>query len=153
MVQEHLEQARQQFEHVARLEPRDQLAAQFARVMTSPPEAPDAPTTAPPRAADPAERHEPSPPSTALLGTWKATPTPDLSNGLTLERDRRFTWKDSYHGQADSIRGVADYLDGVLTLTPSQAPALVGRVVNPGEKPFGFELLGGPQAATIRFSR
>ena len=44
-------------------------------------------------------------------------------------------------------------LDGVLTLTQAEAPALVGKVVNLGEKQFGFELLGGPQAATIRFSR
>jgi hypothetical protein len=33
------------------------------------------------------------------------------------------------------------------------APALVGKIVNLGEKQFGFELAGGPQSAAIQFSR
>jgi hypothetical protein len=41
----------------------------------------------------------------------------------------------------------------VLTLNQAEAPALVGKVVNLGDAQFGFELLGGPEAATIRFSR
>jgi tetratricopeptide (TPR) repeat protein len=153
MVQEHLEQARQQFEHVAKLEPRDKLAAQFAKALTAPSEAPTAAATGPAGASDKAETHEPSPPPATLLGTWKAKPMPDLSIELTLRDDGQFTWDVNSRGQADSITGDAGYVDGVLTLTQADAPALVGKVVNLGEKQFGFELLGGLQAATVRFSR
>jgi hypothetical protein len=78
---------------------------------------------------------------------------PDLSIELTLREDGQFTWDVNSNGQTDAITGDADYVDGVLTLTQGDAPALVGKVVNLGEKQFGFELLGGPQAATVQFSR
>jgi tetratricopeptide (TPR) repeat protein len=153
MVQEHFEQARREFEQVVELEPRDKLAAQFAKALTAPSEAPTAATTGPARASDTAEMHEPSPPPAALLGTWKAKPMPDLSIGLTLREDGQFTWDVNSRGQSDSINGDAEFVDGVLTLTQADAPALVGKVVKLGEKQFGFELLGGPQFATISFSR
>jgi len=76
-----------------------------------------------------------------------------MSIELTLREDGQFTWDVNSRGQADSITGDADYVDDVLTLTQAEAPALAGKVVDLGEKQFGFELLGGPQAATIRFSR
>ena len=78
---------------------------------------------------------------------------PDMSIELTLREDGQFTWDVNSRGQADSITGDADYTDGVLKLTQADAPALVGKIVNLGEKQFGFELLGGPQVATIQFSR
>ena len=78
---------------------------------------------------------------------------PDLSIELTLREDGQFTWDVNSRGQADSITGDTDYVDGVLTLTQADAPALAGKVVNLGEKQFGFELLGGSHAATIQFSR
>ena len=79
---------------------------------------------------------------------------PDLSIELTL-RGRRSVHLGCQRQGSVPIRSPAmrDYLDGVLTLTQADAPALVGKVVNLGEKQFGFELLGGPQAATIQFSR
>jgi hypothetical protein len=44
-------------------------------------------------------------------------------------------------------------VDGILTLLQADAPPLAGKVVNLGERQFGFELSGGPQGATIQFSR
>jgi tetratricopeptide (TPR) repeat protein len=153
MVQDYLEQARQQFEYVAKIEPRDQLAAQFAKLLGAPSVTPTAAASNPQGATGRAEAQEPSPPPTALLGAWKAKPMPDLSIELTLRADGQFTWNVNSKGQTDSITGDADYLDGVLTLAQADAPTLVGKVVNLGEKQFGFELLDGPQAATIAFSR
>jgi hypothetical protein len=45
------------------------------------------------------------------------------------------------------------YRDGILTLTQADARDLVGKIVDLGERQFGFELQGGPRAATIQFSR
>ena len=153
MVQEHVERAREQFGYAAQLQPRDKLAAQFAKALAAPSEAPSEVATGPARASETAGTHEPSPPPAALLGIWKARPMPDLSIELILREDGQFTWDVNTGGQADSISGDADYVDGVLTLTQADAPALVGKIVDLGEKQFGFELLGGSQAATVRFSR
>jgi tetratricopeptide (TPR) repeat protein len=153
LVQDHIEQARQQFEQVVKLQPRDEVAAQLVKMLSPPSEAPAVAATDPARAAETAQMHQPSPPPAALVGTWKAKPMPDLSIELTVREDGQFAWDVNSNGQADSITGEADYLDGVLTLTQADASALVGKVINLGEKQFGFELLDGPQAATIQFSR
>ena len=129
------------------------MAAQFVKLLTPPSEAPAVAATDPARATETAGMHQPSPPPAALRGTWKARPTPDLSIELTVREDGQFTWDINTNGQAESIAGAADYADGVLTLTQDDAPALVGKVVNLGEKQFGFELVGGPQSATVQFSR
>jgi hypothetical protein len=153
LVQEHVEQARQQFELVVKLQPKDQLAAQFVKLLTAPAEAPAAAEADSARAAEADQVRKPSPPPAALVGTWKAKPAPDLSIELTVREDGQFTWDVNTNGQTDSIVGDAEYADGVLTLTQDDAPALVGKVVNLGEKQFGFEVSGGPQSATIQFSR
>jgi tetratricopeptide (TPR) repeat protein len=153
LVQEHVEQARQQFEQVVKLQPKDQLAAQFVKLLTAPAEAPAAAEAGSARAAATDQVRQPSPPPAALVGTWKAKPAPDLSIELTVREDGQFTWDVSTNGQANSIAGAADYADGVLTLTQDDAPALVGTIVNLGEKQFGFEFASGPQTATIQFSR
>jgi tetratricopeptide (TPR) repeat protein len=153
MVQDHREQARQQFEEVARLQPKDELSALFAKALSS---SSHAPTTAAPDAAPAsktAEVLEPSPPPAALVGTWKAKPMPDLSIGLTLRGNGEFSWEVNTKGHTDSVSGDASYRDGVLTLTQADAPDLIGKIVNLGDKQFGFELQGGGHAATIQFSR
>jgi tetratricopeptide (TPR) repeat protein len=153
MVQDHLEAARQQFAYVVELQPKDALAAQFARLLAAPSEAPTAAATDTSRATETAGMQQPSSPPAALHGTWKARPAPDLSIELTVRRDGQFTWDVNSKGQTDSISGDADFVDGVLTLVQADAPPLAGKVVNLGATQFGFQLLEGPQAATIQFSR
>src|SRR5262249_1833086 len=99
MVQDHLEHARQQFAYIVELQPKDELSAQFAKVLTAPSEAPAVGATDPTRATDAAEMHEPSPPPAALRGTWKAKPMPDLSIELTVREDGQFTWDVNSNGQ------------------------------------------------------
>ena len=143
----------QQFELMVKLQPKDQLAAQFVKLLTAPAEAPAAAEADSARAAETDQVRQLSPPPAALVGTWKAKPAPDLSIELTVREDGQFTWDVNTNGQVNSIAGETDYADGVLTLTQDDAPALVGKVVNLGEKQFGLELAGGPQSATIQFSR
>jgi hypothetical protein len=153
MVQDHLEAPRHQFEHVVKLEPKDDLAAPFAKMLATPSEPQTAPPTGAARDSEAADKHELSPPPEALLGNWKAKPMPDLSIELNLMKDGQFAWEVHSRGQVESIIGDADYADGVLKLAQPEAPGLVGEVVNLGEKWFEFDLLGGPQDATIQFSR
>jgi hypothetical protein len=153
MVQDHLEAARQQFEDVVKLEPKDELAAKFAKALntSSHAQTAGAPDAAP--ASKTAEVLEASPPPAALVGTWKAKPMPDPSIELTLRGTGQFAWGVNAKGRSDSVTGDARYLEGVLTLTQADAPDLICRMVNLGDKQFGFELLGSLHAATILFSR
>jgi hypothetical protein len=153
MVQDHVEQARQQFEYVVQLQPKDELATQFVKLLTRPSGAPTVAATGAARATDTAEMHEPSPPPAVLLGTWKAKPMPNLTIELTLRDDGQFTWDVSAMGHTDSIAGHGVYRDGILTLTQADAPDLVGNIIDLGDTQFGFELQGGPHAAAIQFSR
>ena len=153
MVQDHVDQARQQFEQVVKLQPKDELAAQFAKLLSPATEGSSVAATEPARANEADPTHRPSPPPAALVGTWRAKPTPDMSIELNVREDGQFAWDVNSNGQADSITGDADYLDGILTLTQADAPPLVGKVVGLGAKQFDFELLDGPQSATIQFAR
>jgi tetratricopeptide (TPR) repeat protein len=153
LVQDHVEPARQQFEELLKLQPRDELAAQFAKALSSSSQATTvAPTDTAP-ASKTAEVLEASPPPAALLGTWKAKPMPELSIELTLRDDGQFTWAVNAKGRTDSFSGDARYLEGVLTLTQADASDLIGKITNLSDKQFGFELQGDRQAATLQFSR
>jgi tetratricopeptide (TPR) repeat protein len=153
MVQDHVEQARQQFEEVTRLQPKDELAGLFVKALASRSQASTAAAPGEAPASKTAEVREASPPPAALVGTWKAKPMPDLSIELTLRGNGQFTWDVSAKGRSDSVAGDASYREGVLTLTQPDAPDLVGKIVNLGEKQFGFELVGAGQAPTVQFSR
>jgi tetratricopeptide (TPR) repeat protein len=153
MVQDHVEQARGQFEAVVGLQPKDELSTRFARALDSSSRAATAAAPDATPASKTAEDREASPPPAALVGTWRAKPMPDLSIELTLGDNGRFAWDVKAKGRTDSVRGETRYSDGVLTLTQADAADLVGKIVNLGQKQFGFELVGAPQAATIQFSR
>ena len=153
MVMDHVDNARQTFEAVARLQPNDQLAGQFAKLLSSSSQAPTAAATEAGSASQTTGISEPSSPPAALVGAWKAKPMPNLTIELSLRRDGQFTWDVSAKGHTDSIAGDAVYRDGSLTLTQADAPDLVGKIVDLSDKQFGFELQGGPHAATIQFSR
>jgi hypothetical protein len=153
MVMDHLEQARQQFEEVLKLQPKDELASQFAKALSSSTHASTAAANDAAPASKTAEVFEASPPPAALVGAWKAKPTPNMTIELTLRNNGQFTWDVSATGHTDSIAGDAVYHDGILTLTQTDAPDLVGKIVDLGDRQFTFELQGGPHAATIQFSR
>jgi tetratricopeptide (TPR) repeat protein len=153
MVQDHVKQALQQFEGVMKLQPKDKLAAQFAKALGSSTQAATPAATDAAPESKTAEAPAASPPPATLVGTWKAKPMPDLSIELTLRGNGEFTWEVNTKGRIGSVTGDSGYLDGVLTLAQSDAPDLIGKIVDLGDKQFGFELQGGSRAATIQFSR
>ena len=68
-------------------------------------------------AATPAEQPElPPPPPAALVGSWKAQASPDVSIALTLKEDGQFGWEVDNKGQKQGISGHAGFKDGVLAL-------------------------------------
>jgi hypothetical protein len=153
MVQEHVAQARQQFEEVLKIQPKDELSARFAKALSASSDAPTAASTDAAPASKTAEAVDAKPPPATLVGTWKAKPMPDLSIDLTLRSNGEFTWGVNAKGRTESVTGDARYREGVLTLTQADGPDLIGKIVDLGDKQFGFELQGGVRASTIQFSR
>jgi tetratricopeptide (TPR) repeat protein len=151
MVQGHVEQARQQFQEVVRLQPNNALAAQFVRLLSS---SSAAPAATPPVGPNQTEATpQPGPPPAPLVGTWRANPSPDVNVGLTVQDNGRFTWDVNSKGQRQSITGQAGYRDGVLTLTQAEGPPLVGKVEYLGDNHFGLQMRDGQKDSTINFRR
>src|SRR5262249_46500710 len=127
MVQEHLEMAQRQFEEAARLQPKDELAAQFAKLLSANSEASTIAEARPGQTTDADLAPEPAPPPAELVGRWSAKPAPDLSIELTIQDNGQFAWVVNSRGQTDSITGEAEYRDGVLALNQTDAPPLAGK--------------------------
>jgi tetratricopeptide (TPR) repeat protein len=169
MVQGHDDEARGQFEQVARLQPQDQLSASFVKALrkatTSGPQlaaatpSPSQPTATTAPATPSATTESPSPgppppPPASLTGTWKARPAPDLSVSLTLKDDGAFTWDVDSKGQKQSLQGQAGFKDGTLALLHAGGPPLVGKVTQQGPDKFIFAPPGaGDKAPGLTFTR
>jgi tetratricopeptide (TPR) repeat protein len=114
---------------------------------------PNAPAsgTAPASAAPPAgtagstaPAEEPPPPPAEMMGTWKASPSADITITLKLETDGAFQWDVAHKGQPDgSISGRAYYLDNVLSLTQENGPPLAGKIESKEPNKFSMRLMGG----------
>ncbi len=156
LVQGFADQAREQFQAVVTLQPKDQLAARFVTLLGPPPEqSAPAPSPGPSAAADStaSQPPPPEPPPANLLGRWQASPGDGVAIVLTLNEDTTFSWDVTAQGQTQTITGEAGYRDGVLSLAQAEGPPLAGKVEGPGAEGFGFQLLGDAQAPTLKFRR
>ncbi|HKI17989.1 MAG TPA: tetratricopeptide repeat protein, partial [Isosphaeraceae bacterium] len=171
LVQGNNDAAGAEFANVAKLEPKDQLAASFAKAFTktkevaatavsgtapaaagsqaaqaAPAPAAAAASTAPaPGAASATEPAEaPPPPPAELTGTWKASPAPDTAITLSIAADGAFTWDIAGKGgQNESIAGKAVYTNDILSLTQENGPPLAGKIDSRDASKFVFHLMGG----------
>jgi hypothetical protein len=140
------EQATAELEAVVQLEPKDQLAAQLLKGLTTPP--PDQPPASPAR--------PPARPVAAesLIGNWRGS-RPDGSRfELSLSEDNQFSWKSAQQDKQQQLTGTYTLADSYLILTASDQNALVGHVaMEPGGK-FKFKLAGGsPTDPGLIFTR
>jgi hypothetical protein len=168
MVEGHDDAAAAQFERVTQLLPKDQLSASFVKALRKPSEQ-VAQASTPAQGAAPAQTQasqggpgpgraasspNPPPPPTALDGSWKAQPAPDVSVGLTLKEDGSFVWEFDAKGQKQSIEGRAGFQDGTLILQPAQGPPLVGKVTQTKPDSFVFAPPGsGEKKGGLVFNR
>jgi hypothetical protein len=173
LVQDNEVAAGAQFADVAKLEPKDQLSASFAKALTK---ASESTTTAntpafagastpAPAAVNPggppatattattaansapsanAPAEAPPPPPAELSGTWKANASPDTAVSLALQTDGAFTWSVSNKGQQqESLSGRAAYVNDILSLAQENGPPLSGKIESKEANKFVFHIMGG----------
>ncbi len=105
-------------------------------------------------AEQPAQPELPPPPPTALVGSWKAQASPDVSIALTLQDDGQFGWEVDNKGQKQAISGHAGFKDGVLALLQEEGPPLVGKITQSDANKFVFAPEGaGDKAPGLTFTR
>jgi tetratricopeptide (TPR) repeat protein len=175
MVQGHKDAAATQFQEVVKLEPKDQLSAQFAIALGAtapqPPKLPaqlaqagdtsaskpmdlaqaeagNNPPAGPERESAPTENAPPPPaPPRNLQGRWSAKPNDKMSISLALNQDGTFAWTVTENGKSQTLQGQAGYQEQILTLAQEQAPPLVGKVtIDPAGNRFTFKPPGTPKA-------
>jgi hypothetical protein len=125
--------------------------------------APNAPASGGPPAAEPPasstpasqEAKAPPPPPAELTGTWKATPSPDITVTLVLQTDGAYAWDVAKKGrQQQAITGHAVYVNDVLSLTREGGPSLAGKIESKDASKFVFRLMGGGnKAPALTFTR
>ncbi len=144
----HNEPAAGLLSEIVRLEPRDQLAAQLLKGLTTPASAqPNAP---PPTNGPPGQPVD----ETSIVGNWRAN-RPDGSNvEMNLTPDKRFSWKFAQNGQPQQMSGTYTLANNFLILSAADQNSLVGQVnMQPGGR-LAFKLAGGnPSDPGLTFTR
>ncbi len=141
----HNDHAAAEFERVVQLQPKDQLAAQLLKGLTT---RGDVPQPGPP--AEPAKPVEAS----SVVGAWKSS-RPDGSNfEMNLASDNKFSWKFSQQDKQQAMNGTYTLADNYLILKASDQNALVGQVELTASNQLKFKLAGGnPADPGLTFTR
>jgi tetratricopeptide (TPR) repeat protein len=148
MLGGHNDQAAAELRAVVELEPKDQLAAQLLKGLTSPP--------AEQAASLPAPAPLPSVPVDAesVVGNWRATRPDGSKFALNLTADHKFSWQFDQEDKQQQLSGTYTLADNYLILSAADQNALVGQVaMEPGDK-LKFKLAGGsPSDPGLTFTR
>jgi predicted Zn-dependent protease len=146
MTQSHVDAAADQFRAVARLQPKDTLAAQMVATLDPKAAPATASNTASATATAPAAAVAPAGPQHLITGTWVAAPAPDRTITLTIEPDGKFTWTVGGKAQAQPtvMQGTSTSADGMLKLDATKGGTLAGQTQWADASHFTFKLFGGP---------
>jgi tetratricopeptide (TPR) repeat protein len=159
----HLPAAQRQLAQVVSLEPRDKLAAAIlatlkqgpnpgAGTANAPPGVPSANTQ--PQNGGPKPAGPPVDPK-ALVGTWKATPVPEVTIEARLEPDGHFVWTTAAQGgQSQSFTGTYTVQKDAMILTRTDGEKMDGTVTLKGTNGFNFKLKNTPpQDPGLQFAK
>lgn len=139
----HDAEAAKQLREVARLNPKDRLAAQLAAAIT------------------PAEETQPSAASASakpvdaagLVADWKVQQPDGSSITLKLTRDSKYTWKYHRQGKTQTHQGTYTLDDDELTLKEGGKPAMIAEVSKVGDN-LSFKLANdNPTDPGLTFSK
>jgi tetratricopeptide (TPR) repeat protein len=112
--------AANQWNEVAKLNPKDRLSAQLAKSLTTK-ESPDAQTAATP--PTPAKPVDPA----SLIGDWKVQQPDGSTISLRLTKDK-YTWQFTRQGKTQMHQGPYTVADNLLILKENDSPMMVGQV-------------------------
>ncbi len=148
LVCAHLDQAYEQFEQAALLQPADTIAAQLRDLCKSSvsPDKGDDTAADPPVEAEKAPAPPPVP-ADKLVGTWVSDRGEQGKVVLSLGADGKFSWTFSKEGENKPADLTGDFsIDerGLLVLA-SEDSQMVGEIKLPEDSKLNFILAGGPQ--------
>jgi len=144
----HLEAAASQLDNVIRINPQDLVAKRLLQALP----------VKDSEAGIPADQNQPEPtqsltvpdlPATvpsldakAFSGTWTAANTAGTSFNVTFNDDGTFNWSADQNGQQKAMKGVFAIDGETLAMEPEAGGVMLGKVTNPAEGGFHFEMLG-----------
>ncbi len=141
----HNDQAAAQFEQVVELQPKDQLAAQLLKGLTT---RGDVPQPGPP--AEPAKPVD----AASVVGSWKSSRPDGSTFEMSLGADNKFSWKFNQQDKQQAMNGTYTLADNYLILKASDQNALVGQVELAANNQLKFKLAGGnPADPGLTFTR
>ena len=146
LVCAHLDQAYEQFDQAARLQPADTIAAQLRDLCKSSISPDKGDDSTPPVEAEKAPAPPPVP-ADKLVGTWVSDRGELGKVALILAADGKFTWTFSKEGENKPADLSGDFsIDerGLLVLS-SEDSQMVGEIKLPEDTKLNFILAGGPQ--------
>jgi hypothetical protein len=79
-----------------------------------------------------------------LIGSWNATPAPNVTITLTIPDDKSFSWKVTEKGQAREFKGEAKFANDTLALVAPEMPPMVAKVTWKDAAHFNFKAVGTP---------
>lgn len=116
------------------LQPKDQLAAQLYKGLTTPADVP--------QPGPPAEEAAPVD-ATSLVGSWKSSRPDGSKFEMNLAADNKFSWNFTQQDKKQSMKGTYTLADNYLILKASDQNALVGQVELAANNQLKFKLAGG----------
>ncbi len=136
----HVDSAVTQLKAVARLVPKDKVAADLLKMLSSPQDG-DAPS---------AEQAQPQPAAKSidqatLVGDWQAARDDGSKFELVLTKAGTFSWKFSQAEKHEDFGGTYSLESNLLVLQRKQGGALIGNVTPQQEGQFNFKMLGAPE--------
>ena len=164
LTQGSTEAAAAKFREVVALQPQDRLSAQLIAALstnegqqaaaqsTNPAQPPADPALAQPASTPPAGSPQPAeapalptgPVPANLVGTWTATPAPDVKLTLTLAGDKSFTWNVNEKGQTREFKGEPTFDNDTIALVTPEMPPMLAKVTFKDPAHFNFKAVGGP---------
>ena len=74
-----------------------------------------------------------------LIGTWTASPAPDVTISLNIDTEKSFTWRVIEKGQSREFKGEAASDKDVLALVAPEMPPMVAKVTMKDPAHFNFK--------------
>ena len=160
MTQGNIDAAVRQYQIVSKLQPKDQLAAQLVAQLQKTDQTAGATETSPgllptqTAATTPAAPANTGTPGT-LPGTWSAQPSSDTAITLTVQDEKRFTWKVSHQGKEQQFGGTYTFENGILTLVQDDNKGvMVGNVSWQDPTHYNFKVMGAaPNDPGLSFTK
>jgi tetratricopeptide (TPR) repeat protein len=143
LVCAHLDQAYEQFDQAAKLQPADTIAAQLRDLCKSSLSQDDEAEAEPaPEVEAPAS---PAIEAGQLIGTWVSDRGEAGKVTLKLADDGKFVWTFSKGAETNDLSGTFSIDERGLLVLASEDSQMVGEVKLPAETKLNFVLAGGPQ--------